>query len=179
MQGDRRCAPHGPPVTTLRFALEAAVNGSARLRARHTNGLKAPRRCGRRPIRRRHSHPVTVAAAAPPWLLTMAIAGSRGLKHPASRREGAQPSNPACRRCPRWCSLGVPSTRAGECRFGWGYTSHLPVGCRNLVASSRRTVCRTIVFLHPTRACERLGCARLLLSTFSRGAPRQAAAVWS
>jgi hypothetical protein len=69
-QTTRHAGSEGPPVTTLRFALEAAVNGAAGPRAILTNGLTAPRRCRRRPIRRRHSHPATVAAA-PPRLLTM------------------------------------------------------------------------------------------------------------
>jgi hypothetical protein len=66
-----RAGSEGPPDTTLRFALEAAVNAPAGPRAILSDGLAAPRRCRRRPIRRRHSHPAPVAAAAPPRLLTM------------------------------------------------------------------------------------------------------------
>src|SRR6266545_7011210 len=81
--------PEGPPCTTLRFALEAAVNGSAGPRAILTNGLVAPRRCRRRPIRRRHSHPATVAAPGPPWLLTMSRAYTRDhLRHSSSCKSG-------------------------------------------------------------------------------------------
>src|SRR5207247_11400807 len=67
---DRTRRIGGAPVTTLRFALEAAVNDPAGPRAIPTIGPTAPRRWRRRPIRRRHSHPATVAAA-PPRLLTM------------------------------------------------------------------------------------------------------------
>src|SRR5262249_18008389 len=70
----------GPPVTTLRFALEAAVNGPADPRAILTIALAAARRCRRRPTRRRHSHSASVAAAgAPPALLTMNV--RRGPTH--------------------------------------------------------------------------------------------------
>src|SRR6187200_1494336 len=65
-QRTERAGSEGPPLTTLRFALEAAVNGPAGPRAILTNGLTAPRRCRRRPIRRRHSHPAPVAALAAP-----------------------------------------------------------------------------------------------------------------
>ena len=67
-----RAVRRGLPLTILRFALEAAVNDPAGPRAILTIGLTAPRRCRRRPIRRRHSHPATVAAA-PPELLTMEL----------------------------------------------------------------------------------------------------------
>src|SRR6266511_4218566 len=83
----------GPPVTTLRFALEAAVNGSAGPRAILTIGLAAPRRCRRRPIRRQHSHPATVAAAAPE-LLTMFR--GRHARTRAITRDTVSPANGSC-----------------------------------------------------------------------------------
>src|SRR5438876_10413130 len=106
-----RAGSEGPPITTLRFALEAAVNGSAGPRAILTNGLTAPRRCRRRPIRRRHSHPDT-AAAAPPRLLTMRLPC-------AARGNGSQPTatffayfrgfggSPICDRLPRVATPGL------------------------------------------------------------------------
>src|SRR5438034_2424655 len=58
-----RAGSEGPPTTTLRFALEAAVSDSAGPRTILTIALAAARRCRRRPIRRRHSHPAAVTAA--------------------------------------------------------------------------------------------------------------------
>src|SRR5262249_15361975 len=63
LQTTGRAGSEGPPATTLRFALEAAVSDSAGPRAILTIALAAARRCRRRPIRRRHSHPAAVAAA--------------------------------------------------------------------------------------------------------------------
>src|SRR5207247_6549621 len=95
----------GPPVTTLRFALEAAVNGSAAPRAILTIGLTAPRRCRRRPIRRRHSHPATVAAAPPelltikvPWQLVATDGDGFGLLRPFSGPSHLPPVATGCDR---------------------------------------------------------------------------------
>src|SRR6266540_1900791 len=63
LQTTGHAGSEGPPTTTLRFALEAAVSDSAGPRAILTIALAAARRCRRRPIRRRHSHPAAVAAA--------------------------------------------------------------------------------------------------------------------
>ena len=63
LQTTGRAGSEGPPTTTLRFALKAAVGDSAGPRAILTIALAAARRCRRRPIRRRHSHPAAVAAA--------------------------------------------------------------------------------------------------------------------